>query len=68
MGWEHVCLQQASVSMSVSLSVRAGARALACRSLGLCEGAQNCLPLISSSKPTVKGEGPRGEKFLVPLE
>lgn len=36
-----------------------------CRRLVFCEGAQSCPPLMFSSKPTAKEEGPRGEKFLV---
>lgn len=48
-----------SVGVSASVSVRAseGAGCGLQKSLGLCEGAQNCFPLIFSSKPTVREEG-----------
>lgn len=39
------------------MSVREGAVRGLLESLGLREGVQSCLPLILSSKPTVRGEG-----------
>lgn len=47
------------------MSVREGAACGLLESLGLREGVQSYLPLILSSKPTVRGEGPGGKTFLM---
>lgn len=52
-GGRSLCVRGVSASVSVSEGAGCGLQG----SLGLCEGTQDCFPLIFSSKPTVRGQG-----------